>query len=90
MPAYAWQEPDMTFSASGGVTDTRAGAPPARRASAVFEDPRGLRRAAVAAVGALVFLGCVVVLALVGAVLYADPHAPAAGPGNAGRTSAPR
>ncbi|MFJ7275515.1 hypothetical protein [Kitasatospora sp. NPDC098663] len=53
----------------------------------MFEDPRGLRRAAVTAGGVLVFLGCLGVLVLVGGVLYADPHAPAA---EAGSTSAPR
>ncbi|MFE0462901.1 hypothetical protein ACFW1A_26970 [Kitasatospora sp. NPDC058965] len=57
---------------------------------AVFDDPRGLRRVVVIAVGVLVCLGCLAVLAVAGGVLYADPRAPAARPAEAAGTNAAR
>ncbi|MFB7672173.1 hypothetical protein ACFC26_12225 [Kitasatospora purpeofusca] len=72
------------------MTDALQNPPSTGAAPAVFDDPRGLRRAAVIAVGVLVCVGCLAVLAVAAGILYADPHAPAALPAEAGRTSAPR
>ncbi|MGF1426420.1 hypothetical protein [Kitasatospora sp. LaBMicrA B282] len=72
------------------MTDTLVGpssVDPTSAASSVFDDPRGLRRAVVTATGVLVYLGCLGLLAVAGAVLYTDPHAPAAGPVGVGSTS---
>ncbi|TWF89986.1 hypothetical protein [Kitasatospora viridis] len=81
----------MTPSASSGVANALLSPPPVGTASetalAVFDDPHGLRRVVAVTVGALVCLGCLAVLALAGGILYADPHAPAARPPVAGRTS---
>ncbi|GAA0347323.1 hypothetical protein GCM10010319_24890 [Streptomyces blastmyceticus] len=52
----------------------------------VFDDPRGHRRRIVTAVGVVVCVLCLCVLALGGGVLYADPKAPATGPVQAVRT----
>ncbi|KIZ14641.1 hypothetical protein [Streptomyces natalensis] len=46
----------------------------------LFDDPHGHRRRLVTAVGAVVCLLCLCILAVAGSVLYADPRAPAMSP----------
>ncbi|MFD7905031.1 hypothetical protein ACFV4G_22625 [Kitasatospora sp. NPDC059747] len=72
------------------MTDALLSPPPGEASPPVFDDPRGHRRTAVIAVGVLVSLGCLGLLAVAGGVLYADPRAPAANAPGAGPTGAPR
>ncbi|MFD7079013.1 hypothetical protein [Streptomyces sp. NPDC059918] len=56
----------------------------------VFDDPTGRRRRIVTAVGAVVCVLCLCVLAVGAGVLYADPQAPAKSPAEAGNTTTRR
>ncbi|MDH6544222.1 hypothetical protein M2167_006779 [Streptomyces sp. SPB4] len=79
--------PDTICPASGDVINDLGSLPRPTPSPPVFDDPHGRRRRTVTALGALVGLLCLCVLAIGGSVLYADPKAPTTPPAKPARPS---